>query len=628
MGASHCPRLFSMKNTKSLLAFLFAANCFATNLAHHNSWIKLLRYKEKFSGYESEVTNSQYFISKTGRFDPIQELKSTRSSLLEKEFSEEHAICKFPARAKLLQRYENLVLPFSIDKCSKFKKFQDKINLESVSLIFSSYFIQKPASAFGHTFFRLKTSDNKTDNDLLDYGVDFSAQVTTANPIIYGVKGIFGGFKGKYKLMPFYSKVREYNDMESRDLWDYELNFNKDELDFFTAHLYEMQNVDFDYYYFDENCSYHILSFIDAIKPNWNLTDSLSSFVPPIDTVYALFNDSSRSIVVKKKFRPSKYKILQKHIEQFTEKDKQMFKSLREEELAPEDITKLDIAEDSKVKLLDSYSDYIEYKYANDIAIRSSNYSHLLRKKLAINLERSSLVKSRSLEYEYSSEYGNSPDQGHKSKRVSGFIYHRKDEVSNDFGLDLEYRFTLHDYLQRSIGYIPFATSEIMKILVSINEDEILRLKRLTLANVEALRPVNDLENSLSWRFQLGIKDLIKTKNQEFAGFLDLSLGYSFLLREKILAFFLRSENIIHNSFDNSNTLSLGPELLFIINKGKFSGKLNVGHLYTTGDEFNKKNFVKLESRYNYSLNDSVAVKVERNSRENTLISLGFLKSF
>ena len=141
MGALDCSHLFSMKKNILFFAFFFATNSLAANFAYHSSWLKLLRYKKTFSGHESEVTNLRYFISNNGRFNPVAELEETRSSLLKKEFSKDHTICRFPARAKLLQRYEGIELPFSFEKCQKFQKFKHKINLESVSLIFSSYFI-------------------------------------------------------------------------------------------------------------------------------------------------------------------------------------------------------------------------------------------------------------------------------------------------------------------------------------------------------------------------------------------------------------------------------------------------------------------------------------------------------
>jgi len=36
--------------------------------------------------------------------------------------------------------------------------------------------------------------------------------------------------------MPYYLKVREYNDMENRDVWEYELNLSPEEIDRLLMH--------------------------------------------------------------------------------------------------------------------------------------------------------------------------------------------------------------------------------------------------------------------------------------------------------------------------------------------------------------------------------------------------------
>lgn len=45
--------------------------------------------------------------------------------------------------------------------------------------------------------------------------------------------------------MPYYRKVKEYGDFESRDLWEYELNLTPEETRFLVSHIWEMQHVSF-----------------------------------------------------------------------------------------------------------------------------------------------------------------------------------------------------------------------------------------------------------------------------------------------------------------------------------------------------------------------------------------------
>jgi len=50
-------------------------------------------------------------------------------------------------------------------------------------------------------------------------------------------------------------------------------------------HLWELRDIYSDYYFFDENCSFHLLFLLDAARPSLDLTADLPLWVLPIDTV-------------------------------------------------------------------------------------------------------------------------------------------------------------------------------------------------------------------------------------------------------------------------------------------------------------------------------------------------------
>lgn len=613
-----------MKILLSSIICLFASSSLAQFNARTDSWLKLMRYQKTLFGFKSEVDSTEYFLSKDGKYSPEKELQKTLSLFNDKERRLEF-ICKFPARATLLRKNKLIDQTIELEKCDKYQDFKSKINLDSVSLVFSSYFIQKPASAFGHTFFRLSTKENQNQNDLLDYGVDFSAQVTTKNPIVYGVKGILGGFKGRFKLMPYYYKIREYNDMESRDLWDYKLNLTKEDIDFFVAHLFEMEYVHFDYYYFDENCSYHILSFINAIKPEWKLTESLSYFVPPVDTIYAL---KGKDIIRDISYRPSKYKSLEKHLEMFNKKEFKLFKKLAANKIEPSSLP-ANLKEKEKVNILDAYSDYIEYKYAKDIGQKNENYKRVLAKKIDINLSRSLIKNTKSSIKDYTNEFKNSPEKGHKTRRVQFSLFSSDHYIKEQTGYEFQFRFALHDFLENKKGYIPYATSELGKLTFSQNSEQNFRVDNFTVANVEALRPLNSLEKDLSWRFQLGVKDLIERRKQDAAIFIDVSLGYSILVKDTVFSLLLRTENNLHNSLDNKIRSSLGPEVLIVYNMKQMAYKLNFGKLfYTKSPYLNELNYTNVEGRWNFQLNSSIFLRYQNNDYIKNKLNLGYSLNF
>ena len=101
---------------------------------------------------------------------------------------------------------------------------------------------------------------------------------------------MFGGFPGRYAVLPFYVKIQEYNNFESRDLWEYELLLSPDEMQWLVLHLWELRPTSFDYYFFQENCSYQMLTLIEAAKPELELTSQFVFHVIPADTVKVLRN--------------------------------------------------------------------------------------------------------------------------------------------------------------------------------------------------------------------------------------------------------------------------------------------------------------------------------------------------
>src|SRR5262249_27241324 len=144
----------------------------------------------------------------------------------------------------------------------------------SVTFVFSSYYLNNPASAFGHAFLRINRADDEIPEErrqLLDYAIDYTAQVDTDNPIVYALKGIFGLFPGTFRKIPFYFKVREYNDYESRDLWEYELDLDEHQRKLLLAHVWELGSTFFPYYYVTANCAYAILAAIEAADPSFEL---------------------------------------------------------------------------------------------------------------------------------------------------------------------------------------------------------------------------------------------------------------------------------------------------------------------------------------------------------------------
>lgn len=272
-------------------------------LFEERGWKALLHYGKSIRGEDrSKIDDKKFFLSPHGRTDPQAELEATlRSFFLADSKDGQSSICRFPARYAWLTEHLNIdraQLPAA--SCSERDKSLGAIDAKSAVLVFPVGHINSPASMFGHTLIRI---DGSSKSNLISYAVNYSAANTDSNGLQYAWKGLTGMYKGYYSLMPYYDKVREYNDLEHRDMWEYSLNLTTPEVERMLNHIWELQNIESSYYFLDENCSYNLMFLIEVARPELHLTDKAGFFVLPTDTVRSVMD---AGIVEEVKYRPYK----------------------------------------------------------------------------------------------------------------------------------------------------------------------------------------------------------------------------------------------------------------------------------------------------------------------------------
>ncbi len=82
-----------------------------------------------------------------------------------------------------------------------------------------------------------------------------------------------------------YIKAKEYSDFENRDIWEYRLNLTEDQMQRLLMHGWGLGNRAFDYFYFNENCAYQILSLLDVADPELQLAERFWFYTFPSDGI-------------------------------------------------------------------------------------------------------------------------------------------------------------------------------------------------------------------------------------------------------------------------------------------------------------------------------------------------------
>lgn len=552
-----------------IFAFLFSLSSFAaTNLHESPKWIKLLHYKNG----KSQADSRSFFLSPNGKYDPKAELEKTIEVFGSTTTPDDnHPICHFPLRYKWLNK--ELGHPWKADfsGCKKYIDFFSKLAAKRASIIFSSYYLSSPNSAFGHTLLRLSRFDDRNETEMLDYGINYAAQSKEPNPFLYIVKGLFGGFIGEFAAIPYYYKIREYTNIEFRDLWSYDLKFSQMEVLEMVDHIWELGRTHFDYFYFHENCSYHLLSILEVARPSLNLTDTYSLYTIPADTVRLL---EQEGLIEEGKRRESTYSKLTRLSEDLSNKELSIAKDIADDpktlkqNLAGMDDKKQAAILDVSIEAFDYYN--FEKILADDPKAKELKFPILTAR--AMN----PVVSADT--YDAKKLQKDSPAKSHSSTRLTlAENYWDKVGKSTRF----EYRSALHDLLDPPAGALKQSQLEMGRFSFEVKEqnyeDPKLIMDNITVFSIRNLAEQNYWTSPMSWELETGLKQLKRSACFDCpAGFFGGSIGNSIsLAHERVLmSLLMNAEFDLQSQFLNNYRVGLGPKFY---TRFKFSDKWLMG---------------------------------------------------
>ncbi len=517
-------------------------------LAYSPTWLKMLHYEHRlFGGYRSRMAGKEFFFAPEGQTNPLAELNATVAAFdqdLKVGKLKQHPQCAFPLRLKFLK--EQLHLTVKPVPCEALDQFVDSFKAKSASIVFSTAYPNNPGSMFGHTFLKFNSGAR---SGLLDQAISYAANINEDGGIIYMIRGVFGGYKGVFSRTPYYVKVNEYNHAESRDLWEYQLDLTPDEATRLVLHLWEIEvNSSFDYYFFDENCSYVLLAAIEAAKPQWELTRNWLYVIPgetvkEIDRIPAAFG--------KSQFRPSLRKKFFQAYDGLSPEEQAALRALVDQRSSP--------AETHNAAVLDVTSLYFQYTKQRDGD--DVNPLDLERQKETL-LARSELKGQVGLSDRVLPplDMTNDPREGHASKRLHFAMGNNSQGNYGELGVKLAF----HDLLDRDAGYehfshfdFPFVTARYFA------QDRSFQLEHFNVVAVTSLFPWTVLEQRWSWKFALdyrAIEDLPALGHH--ALHLDGGPGISLLLSKGwVFSSFVGFQVEGGNAFENK--LRGGPRVDF-----------------------------------------------------------------
>jgi hypothetical protein len=608
-----------MLNKKILVLMLFYASCsFITSaqtleqFSQNPQWLKLLHYK--ISNQSSFITSPEFFITQSAPLNPLNELKATIKAFYELQNTEAntHAQCRFPARLLLIKKYINLSSFGELPKidCPNYSAWQSESKANSISVIFASGYMSNPASMYGHILLKLNKNSSK-NSKLLDNSMNYGALVPEGeHPIVYVIKGIFGGYHAGFSDQQYYRHQHNYGDVELRDMWEYELNLSHEDVALITAHLWELLPIKFDYYFIDENCAFHVAKLLELVldKP---LISNESLWVLPNSVAKGLttVKYNEKSFVRETHFIPSLETNFLHYFKNLSTKQQIIGQQLVKQHFDFELLEYQQLSEQDKKLIVESALVYL------NLLERKEKHLDLTIERKRVIAQRLALSSGRSKISTITPPVA-APDSSMSPSKFSLGYRHLntgKSFVSSGF------RMTYFDNLSSSTSHLPFSNLEMIDVELLTNNSET-KLLKLDLIDIKSwYHPILPWYNKqdMAWSVRGGFEQLGNHCLNCGVYFAEGEYGKSFY-RNNWLGYALLGVKA-YTGFASQLQPSIKLGAIYQSDHN-FNLQIELKKLYK--DQFSSRNPLHYITAINYQLDKNWEVRFSAEKKETTSITL------
>lgn len=499
-----------------VLALVPAAACAAppdfTALAATPRWQSLMHVNPgaTLRGIGSSyVDDADFFLSDRGKRNAVAELRASVAAL---EAPGSAARCRFPARYRFVAEALGWQESAPLAHCGDYQQWREQMPTGQLVLVFPAAYLNSPSSMFGHTLLRLDATPDP-DSVWLSKAINFGAQAGAAdNSFFYIWRGLAGGYPGQFSVTSYAEKIRDYAFVENRDMWEYALNLDADEMDWVVRHLWELRGINFDYFFFDENCSYRLLELVKVGRPTAPLSQELRFAELPVNTVRAL---DEAGLVADRRYRPSKAREVEARAARLDAQARALAVALRDDPSVADTpaFENRSSAQRRRIAELAYRALRLEHREgARDPEVAADGLA-LLRIVQRNNAPPSAPVPTPP-----------APESGHDTQMASMGVG-RQD--GQDF-VSLGYRLTYHDLFDPLPGFLPGAAIEGLDINLRFDEVDGASLESLDLINIRSLAPRDAFTQPISWFVHTGLEQApVADRERELAGFIQGGPGAS-----------------------------------------------------------------------------------------------------
>jgi hypothetical protein len=518
-----------------------------SRLSSNTEWLALLHYRQHavLTRNSSYIVNDEFFLHPNGKFDAKAELEATVSALNApvKTNTNKHAACLFPARRLWIEAHSSMQI--SDVACREYSDWAQLDSVDSISMVFATGHFKNPASFFGHNF--LKLNSKGSESYLLDPSINFGAKIPpNENPLFYLAKGIGGVYDAQFTREPFYRFLAKYGEQDLRDIWEYRLDLSPHQRHLIIAHLWEVKDAVFPYYFFRENCAYQIASVLGIIT-NTEFVPQYLPWAMPITVFDRMMNAPAdqQALVTQVDFYQSRRTEFQNRFAKSTAAEKRLITRYSNDETVLNTESFEALPRDRQIWLIDTLLDYVHYRIREDDLLSDKERQRqllLARLKFGTGAKQEVEVKP--------------PVAPHLGQRpgiislgaVNRYIDSDRNNAAQRLGV-LKIRPAYYDFLGLPYGRKPYSSFTVLDSTFTFSDDNV-KLERIDLVNVSSLSTNHTgikNDKALSWHARIGNERLSNTCKDCQAWLLDWEIGKSFRVGQRLVAFAVAGARLQEN---------------------------------------------------------------------------------
>lgn len=455
-------------------------------LANDPIWKQLLVYEKTKSGKfsaKSAISSPSFFLSDKGSEDPHAELKATIEAFfkLDAGLPNEHAQCVFRARYIWLNGKLELdkYLPQKID-CSEYDNWTGNNRIKSLSVVYATGYLGNPASYYGHLLLKLNGDGSEGKQRLEDVTVNFGAIVPENESMLpYVIKGLVGSYDAGFTHHQYFYHSHNYGQNELRNLWEYELDIGPSDVELILAHIWELREKKYRYFFLNKNCAYRMAEII-SLANGIDVVPPQDYWVLPQTIIQNLSQNTlnDENVVLNKSIVPSRQSILYEGFKELNVSEREILLGLINREITYDSPEFISLKVENKYRLLDVIMDYYQYM----ITKNSDSESDLLESQYRLALSmRFTLPAAPRVE---PAKQIVGPESGRKASYSSFGVLNNNS--SSETAIQLHIRPAYYDELDYGSAHVAHAGLAMGELSLLIENGRV-DLHQLSIVNVKAV---------------------------------------------------------------------------------------------------------------------------------------------